>query len=89
MIAVQGVGSIMGGIMIMQAGKGNVEYVFTEKNFGQFASGEEVGKRIVNWQSGRSNRVHVLRIASADSCLLCISIRTEDVLAGQPDRVVA
>ena len=34
----------MGGIMIMQAGTGNVEYVFTEKNFGQFASNEEVGK---------------------------------------------
>ena len=26
----------------MQAGSGNVEYVFTEKNFGQFASNEEV-----------------------------------------------
>lgn len=43
-ITVQGVGSIMGGIMIMQAGTGNVEYIFTEKNFGQFAPNEEVGK---------------------------------------------
>lgn len=35
----------MGGIIVMQAGNGNVEYVFTEKNFGQFASNEEVEKR--------------------------------------------
>ena len=42
MPALQGVGSIMGGIIIMQAGAGGVEYIFTEKNFGQFASNEEV-----------------------------------------------
>ena len=38
----QGVGSVMGGIIIMQAGKGDVEYIFTEKNFGQFAPNEQV-----------------------------------------------
>ena len=38
----QGVGSIMGGIIIMQAGKGKVEYIFTEKNFGHIAPNEEV-----------------------------------------------
>lgn len=38
----QGIGSLMGGIIVMQAGKGNVEYIFTEKNFGQFATNEEV-----------------------------------------------
>ncbi len=32
----------MGGIIVMQAGSGGVEYIFTEKNFGQFASNEEV-----------------------------------------------
>ena len=41
-ISLQGVGSIMGGIIVMQAGSGGVEYIFTEKNFGQFASNEEV-----------------------------------------------
>ena len=40
--ATQGVGSVMGGIIIMQGGKGDVEYIFTEKNFGQFAANEEV-----------------------------------------------
>ena len=40
--ALQGVGSIMGGVIVMQAGNGGVEYIFTEKNFGQFASNEEV-----------------------------------------------
>lgn len=38
----QGIGSLMGGIIVMQAGKGDVEYIFTEKNFGQFATNEEV-----------------------------------------------
>ncbi|DBA92526.1 TPA: hypothetical protein ACH3X1_002757 [Trebouxia sp. C0004] len=38
----KGVGSIMGGIIVMQAGSGGVEYIFTEKNFGQFASNEEI-----------------------------------------------
>lgn len=32
----------MGGVIVMQAGNGGVEYIFTEKNFGQFASNEEV-----------------------------------------------
>jgi hypothetical protein len=41
-LTLQGVGSIMGGIIVMQAGSGGVEYIFTEKNFGQFASNEEV-----------------------------------------------
>lgn len=53
-MTVQGVGSIMGGIMVMQAGKGNMDYVFTEKNFGQFASNEEVGKshlKLAKWQA--------------------------------------
>jgi len=32
----------MGGIIVMQAGSGDVEDIFPEKNFGQFASNEEV-----------------------------------------------
>ncbi|DBA74637.1 TPA: hypothetical protein ACH3X2_009417 [Trebouxia sp. C0005] len=38
----KGVGSIMGGIIVMQRGSGGVEYIFTEKNFGQYASNEEI-----------------------------------------------
>jgi len=30
-LTLQGVGSIMGGIIVMQAGSGGVEYIFTEK----------------------------------------------------------
>lgn len=41
----------------MQAGTGNVEYVFTEKNFGQFASNEEVQKRnMILLQDDRQGR---------------------------------
>ena len=59
-MTVQGVGSIMGGIIVVQAGKGNVEYIFTEKNFGQFASNQEVGQRslaLSKWQGHLSIRV--------------------------------
>ena len=38
----QGVGSIMGGVIIMHAATGGVDRIFTEINFGDFPSNEEV-----------------------------------------------
>lgn len=77
--------------MIMQAGKGSVEYIFTEKNFGQFASNEEVGKKIrelAKWQE-------ILFIYVVTCCRFLLFVHqhqqfgTEDILSGQPEKMVA
>ena len=63
----------MGGIIILQAGKGDVEYIFTEKDFGQFAPNEEVaiGSLSCDDCSDPSSKQHaqspVLGIVTADS----------------------
>lgn len=38
----QGTGSIMGGILVMQAVTGEVEYIFPEKDFGSYPEAQEV-----------------------------------------------
>ena len=79
-VTLQGVGSIMGGIIVMQAGNGNVEYVFTEKNFGHFASNAEVEKQVVCVSAvikSVNDYLCVLCTASADSCILYQHCRFE------------